>query len=67
VCGFFAGTESLLTCMNVLLFVLFIILLFTGHRRTSACGTCGSGWGCEDGKRGFCILVSLPIWEKEEA
>lgn len=28
----FAGTESLLNCLNVLLFVLFMILLFTGQK-----------------------------------
>ena len=28
----FAGTESLLVCLNVLLFVLFMILLFTGQK-----------------------------------
>lgn len=30
--SFFAGTESLLVCLNVLLFVLFMILLFTGQK-----------------------------------
>ena len=30
--SFFAGTESLLICLNVLLFVLFMILLFTGQK-----------------------------------
>lgn len=30
--SFFAGAESLLVCLNVLLFVLFMILLFTGQK-----------------------------------
>ena len=30
--SFFAGTESLLICLNVLLFVLYMILLFTGQK-----------------------------------
>ena len=30
--SFFAGTESLLACLNVLLFVLYMILLFTGQK-----------------------------------
>lgn len=30
--SFFAGTESLLVCLNVLLFVLYMILLFTGQK-----------------------------------
>lgn len=44
--SFFAGTESLLTCMNVLLFALYMILLFTGHRRanTLPCTFTGRRW-----------------------
>lgn len=30
--SFFVGTESLLVCLNVLLFVLYMILLFTGQK-----------------------------------
>lgn len=30
--SFFAGVESVLTCLNALLFVLFMILLFTGQK-----------------------------------